>query len=395
MEKKILIIGAGIAGLNASKSAREADKDCHITLLELESLNTYTRTRIPHYISGETSFEEMTPYGDDWYIKNRINLIKQTRVTGIDINKKAVLADKGSYYYDKLIIAIGSSPFRPPIKGIDLKNVVTIRTIHDADNVISLAKNKRACTIIGGGLLGLEIAYSIKQLGCEVNIVERNERLLPRQSDNIASSLLLDALRSKGINVYLNGETEEFCGDDVITKVKLKDGRVIDTDFVILSMGVRANIAPFHNTGLDIGRAIKVDEYMRTNIEGIYAAGDAAEYKGNNFCIWPIAISQGKVAGSNAAGKPIVYEDIKPHTQLKIPGITLFTIGNILCEDCDVFQQSDKEHGRYIKFFLKDGIIEGSIVFGEASLPNKVRKAVESKKKFINISNIDQLLESL
>lgn len=395
MEKRILVIGAGIAGLNASKSAREADKECDITMLEMGSMNTYTRTRIPHYISGETSFEELTPYGDDWYEKNRINLIKQTRVTGIDIDNKSVLTDKGSYQYDKLIIAIGSSPFKPPIKGIDLKNVVTIRTIHDADNVIRLSKNTRSCTIIGGGLLGLEIANSIKQLGCEVNVVERNDRLLPRQADNIASSLLLDALKSKGMNVYLNGETEELCGDDAVKCVKLKDGRVIDTDFVILSMGVKANLEPFQNTGLDIGRAIKVDEYMRTNIEGIYAAGDAAEYKGNNYCIWPIAIAQGKVAGSNAAGKPVVYEDIKPHTQLKIHGITLFTIGNIFSEDCDVFQRFDEGSGKYIKFFLKDGIIEGAIVFGEPSLPNKVRKAVESKKKFINISNIDQLLESL
>lgn len=395
MDKKILIIGAGIAGLNASKSAREADKDCNITILEMGSLNTYTRTRIPHYISGEASYKDMTPYGDDWYINNRINLIKNTKVTRIDIDNKVVYTDKISYQYDKLIITIGASPFKPPIKDIHLKNILTLRTIHDADNVISLGKKTRACTIIGGGLLGLEIAYSIKQLGCEVNVVEINDRLLPRQSDNIASSLLLDALKSKGLNVYLNGETEEFCGDDVIERVKLKDGRVIETDFAILSMGVRANIEPFKNSGLDIGRAIKVDEYMRTNIEDIYAAGDAAEYKGTNFCIWPIAIAQGKAAGSNAAGKPTVYDDIRPHTQLKIPGITLFTIGNIFSEDSDVFQRFDKENGKYIKFLLKDGIIEGAIVFGEASLPNKVRKAVENKKKFINISNIDQLLESL
>ncbi|SHI76081.1 NAD(P)/FAD-dependent oxidoreductase [Lutispora thermophila] len=395
MEKKILIIGAGIAGLYASKSAREADKDCKITLLEMDNLNTYTRTRIPHYISGETSYEEMTPYGDDWYDKNRINLIKQAKVTRIDINKKEVFTDKSSYHYDKLIITTGSSPFKPPIKGVDMKNIMTLRTIHDADNVINLAKNTKACTIIGGGLLGLEIAYSIRQLGCEVNVVEINDRLLPRQSDDIASSLLLDALKEKGINVYLNGETEEFCGDGTVAQVKLKDGRTIDTGFVLLSMGVRANIAPFQNTGLDIGRAIKVDEYMRTNIEGIYAAGDAAEFKNNNFCIWPIAIAQGKVAGSNAAGKPMIYEDIRPHTQLKIHGITLFTIGNIFSEDCDVFQRFEKDHGRYIKFFLKNGIIEGAIVFGEASLPNKVRKAVESKKKFEGISNIDELLESL
>lgn len=395
MEKKILVIGAGIAGLNAAKSAREADEDCRITILESGNFNTYTRTRIPHYISGESSLKDLTTYGDDWYVKNRINLIKETRATGIDVDKKMVLTDKGNYHYDSLVIAAGASPFKPNVKGVDLKNIFTIRTIHDADNVINKSKVCRTCTVIGGGLLGLEIAYSIRQRGCEVNVIERNDRLLPRQSDSIASSLLLDALKTKGINVYLKGETEEFIGDNEVSAVRLKDGRVINTDFVILSMGVRANIEPFCNTGLEMGKAIKVDKYMRTNIEDIYAAGDVAEYNGNNYCIWPIAISQGKVAGRNAAGMVTEYEDIKPHTQLKIPGITLFTIGNIFCQDGEAIQQFDKDNGKYIKFFLKDGLIVGAIVFGDASLPNKVRKAVESKKEFKDISDIEKLLNSL
>lgn len=100
MNKKLLVIGAGIAGLNAAKSAREGDSDCNITILELENLNIYTRTRIPHYISGEVSLKELMPYGDDWYIKNNINLIKGINVTGIDVNVKKILADKENYNYD-------------------------------------------------------------------------------------------------------------------------------------------------------------------------------------------------------------------------------------------------------------------------------------------------------
>lgn len=395
MQKKLMIIGAGIAGLSAAKSAREADSNCDIKILESGNSNTYIRTRIPHYISGEASLKEMMPYNDEWYIKNNINLIKDIQVTAIDINNKEVLTNKSSYNYDALIIASGANPFKPPIRGIDLSNIISIRTIDDANNAINLSKNSKTCTIIGGGLLGLEMGWSINQLGCKVNIVEHNDRLLPRQTDHIASSLLLEALESRGINVYLNAQTDEFIGANAVDGVKLRDGRVIDTDFVILSTGVRANISPFDGSGLDIGRAIRVDEHMRTNIEGIYAAGDVAEFNGNNFCIWPIAVSQGKVAGSCAVGKHLTYEDMKPHTQLKIHGITLFTIGNIYCENCNSLERLNKAGSKYMKFFLEDGRIKGAIVFGDSSLPLKVKKAVENKIQFPISLTIDELIKLL
>ena len=392
MQKKILIIGAGIAGLNAAKSAREVDNNCSITILELENTNTYIRTRIPHYISGEANLKEMMPYNDEWYVKNNLKLIKGIEVTSIDTNSKEVISNKGKFSYDSLIIASGAQPFQPPIKGVELSNIISIRSIYDADVAKNLSSKAKTCTIIGGGLLGLEMAWAISCLGCEVNIIEYNDRLLPRQTDHTASSLLFEALKKKGINVYLNAQTDEFIGKDVVDGVKLKDGRVIETDFVILSTGVRANISPFNDAGLDIGKAIKVDEYMKTNIEDVYAAGDAAEFNGNNYCIWPIAVSQGKIAGSNASGKQLAYEDMRPHTQLKIPGITLFTIGDIFCEDCTVFEELDKDKNRYLKFFLKDNRISGAIVFGDASLTLKVKKSVENKAQFPGKLTIEELI---
>ncbi|MDD2480517.1 MAG: FAD-dependent oxidoreductase [Lutispora sp.] len=396
MQKRLLIIGAGIAGLSAAKSAREAGKNWDIIILELENTNTYIRTRIPHYISGEANLKEMMPYNDEWYVKNNLNLIKGIEVISIDTNSKEVISSKGKFLYDSLIIASGAQPFKPPIKGIELSNIISIRSIYDADVAKNLSSKANTCTIIGGGLLGLEIAWAISCLGCKVNIIEHNDRLLPKQTDNTASSLLFEALKKKGINVHLNAQTDEFIGKDVVEGVKLKDGRVIETDFVILSTGVRANTSPFNDVGLDIGKAIKVDEYMKTNIEDVYAAGDAAEFNGNNYCIWPIAVTQGKIAGSNAAGKQLEYEDMKPHTQLKIPGINLFTIGDIFCEDCTSLEELDKDKNRYQKFFLKDNRISGAIVFGDASLALTVKKAVENKIEFsLEPFNINELIKLL
>ena len=398
MGKNIVIVGAGIAGLNAAKAARDNDKNCNIILLGIENTNTYTRTRIPHYISGEATLNEIMPYNDQWYINNKITFFKNTKVIDIDAISKKVITDKDSYDYDFLVLASGSSPFKPSIKGIELDNVLTIRSINDADIVKELSKKRKICTVIGGGLLGLEIAWSVKQLGCDVNIIEHNPRLLPRQTDEECSALLLDSIEEKGIKVYLDAKTEEFIGKEKIQQVKLKDGRIIDTDFVILSTGVRPNVSAFLNVGLDIGRAIKVNEYMETNIDGIYAAGDVAEYNGKNYCIWPISVSQGKIAGSNAAGGRITYDDMKPHTQLKIKGISLFTIGDVFCESCNVFHFLDKKSKKYIKFLLKDNIITGAIIFGEPSLSMKVKKAVENRTVLSTPSspvNVDELVKSL
>ncbi len=395
MKKTLLVIGGGIAGLNAAKAARDADGDWDISILELENLNTYTRTRIPHYISGEAELKEIMPYDDEWYKKNNINLIKDIKVNKIDTKEKKVLTDKGIYSYDSLVIALGSSPSVPSLNGVEKGNIITIRTIQDAEIAINLAKKSKNCTIIGGGLLGLEMAWSIMQLGCKVNVIVRGGRLLPKQTDDIASSLLFTALQSKGMNIYLNGVPDCFLGEDSVTGLRLKDGTIVDSDFVIISAGVKANVSALEGIGLDIGKAVKVDDYMRTNLENIYAAGDVAEYGGKSYCIWPIASSQGKVAGSNAVGKKIQYEDMKPYTQLKIPGISLFTIGDIFCEECKELQELNNEENKYMKFLLKDGKIKGAIIFGDASLVMNVKKAVEGNKQLGDVRSMAELISLL
>lgn len=398
MNKRLAIVGAGIAGLSAAKAARDTDPDCSITLLEEGSQNTYTRTRLPEYISGEAVLKDLFPYDDAWYEKNRIAFYKGTKVTGIDTVIQTLTTTRGIVEYDALVIASGSSGNIPPIPGVEKENVFSVRTIADADKIRDLAGSESVCTIIGGGLLGLEMAWAIRQLGCAVNIIEHNPRLLPRQIDEQGAALLIRAISQKGIKVYLNSQTQEINGDSKAESVKLTNGTEIKSDFVILSTGVKANIAPFANSGIAIGRSIQVNKYMETSVKGVYAAGDVAEFEGKNFSIWPIAMAQGKIAGQNAAGGQMVYEEIQPFTNLKIKGITMFSIGDISCKDCIAISELSNEYGRYIKFFLKDGIIIGSIVFGEATLPLKIKKAVEQKKRVAKnweSIGINDILENL
>ncbi len=398
MHRRIVIAGGGIAGLNAAKAAREQDADCSVIILDEGDTNTYIRTRLPDYISGAASYQELFPYDDAWYSTNKITIYKNSKVTGIDVSKKTIATTMGLLEFDSLVIALGSSGNIPPIPGVDLENCFSVRTLADADKIKRLSDRGRTCTIIGGGLLGLEMAWAIKQLGCEINVIEHNSRLLPRQIDEQGAALLQKAISDKGINLYLNAEVQEVAGNGKLAHVKLKDGTAIRSDFVILSTGVKANTQPFTASGINIARSILVDGHMQTNVEGIYAAGDIAEYNGKNFSIWPIAVAQGKVAGNNAAGGTMEYVEINPYTSLKIKGITMFSIGDVFSADSMVTTELDMEANKYIKLFIKDDIISGAIVFGDSSLPIKIKKAVEQKTKLPAVRgtiNIKELIGNL
>ena len=385
MDRRIVIAGGGIAGLNAAKSAREQDPDCSIVILEALNTNTYVRTRLPDYISGTASYKEIFPYDDSWYEKNRINLKKDTRITGIDAAHKTIITDKGNYDFDSLVIALGSSGNIPPIPGAKLENCFPVRTVADADKIRSLSCGGKICTIIGGGLLGLEMAWAIRQLGCDVNVIHNSGRLLPKQIDEEGAKLLYKAISNKGINLYMNAQVQEIGGENRAEYVRLDSGTVVKSDFVILSVGVNANTQPLKDSGINMGRSVAVDKYMETNIEGIYAAGDVAEYNGKCYGIWPIAVEQGKIAGTNAAGGKLEYSEIHPFTSLKIKGITMFSIGDVFSEDSLSIAETDFESGRYIKLLIKEGIITGAIVFGDQSLPMKIKKAVDNRIKLPEI----------
>jgi len=385
MDRRIVIAGGGIAGLNAAKSAREQDPDCSIVILEALNTNTYVRTRLPDYISGTASYKEIFPYDDSWYEKNRINLKKDTRITGIDAAHKTIITDKGNYDFDSLVIALGSSGNIPPIPGAKLENCFPVRTVADADKIRSLSCGGKICTIIGGGLLGLEMAWAIRQLGCDVNVIHNSGRLLPKQIDEEGAKLLYKAISNKGINLYMNAQVQEIGGENRAEYVRLDSGTVVKSDFVVLSVGVNANTQPLKDSGINMGRSVAVDKYMETNIEGIYAAGDVAEYNGKCYGIWPIAVEQGKIAGTNAAGGKLEYSEIHPFTSLKIKGITMFSIGDVFSEDSLSIAEADFESGRYVKLLIKEGIITGAIVFGDQSLPMKIKKAVDNRIKLPEI----------
>lgn len=380
MEKaKYVIIGNGIASLAAIREIRKNDKEGTIKVVSSEGVLTYYRTKLTEYISKDFEDEELLVAKEDWYEKNKIELHLKKIVEKIDTeNNKIVLDDSKEIGYEKLLIATGGKPFIPPITGKFKEGVFAIRGIRDLHYVKDYLKNLKKVTVIGGGLLGLEAAWSLKPLGKEVDIVEFAPYLLPKQLDREIAGKLQSRLEEDGFKVYLDSQAEEVLGEVRADGIKLNGERVLDTDAILISTGVIPNIDLVRDTDIKYNRGIVVDKNMKTNIDNIYAAGDVAEIDKRVFGLWTVSNAEGKVAGSNMTGGDEEYINPSIFTNLQIGNIKLFSAGKV--DDYDNIYEYKEENSHH-KIFVKEGKIVGGILFGDLGKMNKIRKAV--------VSNID------
>ncbi|MEM2359978.1 MAG: FAD-dependent oxidoreductase [Candidatus Jordarchaeales archaeon] len=321
---KIVIIGAGAAGTTAGIWARKTDRKAEITLVTKEKYPEYSRCGLPYTISKHISeFTNLITHDAGWYSSfGKMNLLLGTEATNINVKDRTVAiknlqsGEEKTLEYDALVIATGSRPAFPPIKGIEGKsNVYSLRTIDDAMAIHEAAKKSKRCVVVGAGLIGVETTEALVELGVEVTLVEFLPSVLPLMIDADMADMVEDALKEHGVKVYTNTAVSELIGETRAEKVVLKNRNTgeeerIPTDFVVISAGVRPNTELAVKAGVALGstKYIKVDSRARTNIEGIYAAGDCTEYvdfvTGQPVAIGmgTIAVRQGKVAGINAAG---------------------------------------------------------------------------------------------
>lgn len=321
---KIVIIGAGAAGTTAGIWARKTDRKAEITLVTKEKYPEYSRCGLPYTISKHIpEFTNLITHDAGWYSSfGKMNLLLETEATDIDVSNRTVTVkdlrtkEEKKLEYDALIIATGSRPAFPPIKGIEGKNnVYALRTIDDAMAIHEAAKKGKKCVVIGAGLIGVETTEALVELGVDVTLVEFLPSVLPLMIDADMSDMVENALKEHGVKIYTNTAVTELIGEKRAEKAVLKnrvtgEEEVIPTDFVVVSAGVRPNTELAVKAGVALGstKYIKVDSRARTNVEGIYAAGDCTEYvdfvTGQPIAVGmgTIAVRQGKVAGINAAG---------------------------------------------------------------------------------------------
>ncbi len=381
MSKKIIIIGNGASGNTAAEEILSHNDNHKITIITNEASPIYYRPMLSEYISEAETPKRFYLHTFDWYKDNNIELITETNVCGISPTQKEITLSNGAtLQYDSLIICTGSYNFVPEIPGANKSNVMTLRTLDDANQLRQMAQNAKKSIIIGGGLLGLELGWQLKKLNIDVTVVEMMDRLLPKQLDLEASNLFEEKVAQTGIKVLLDVQVKRIVGDAYATGVELVDGTILDSDLVIFSIGVRADVSLAKEAGVTVDRGIIVDDSMKTNIPNIYAAGDCTEHKGINLAIWPEAIAQGKVAGQNSLGIPSIYETIVPFNIYHGMNLRLFSIGDVGGDpeqNYEVHRLINEED--FEKYFFVDNILTGGILLGNIAKSTKLKKALINK----------------
>jgi nitrite reductase (NADH) large subunit len=391
---KYLIIGSGVAGTTAASYIRDQDSEGDIAVVTEESIPFYSRIRLIDYLAKEVNTKDIVIKDDEWYRKKNITLLLNTYISDIDKEKKCIVTPKGEIFpYDKLLLATGGFSFIPPVPGFDKQGVFSLRDIKDADEILRYSEGKKRVIMIGGGVLGLEAANSLRKIGHEVSIIEFFPRLLPRQMDPDGAAILKKQMEGMGFTFHLDTKSKEVVGEERAEGVLCEDGRTIYGDMIIISAGIRPRAELAQKAGLHIQKGIVVNDRMETNISDVYAAGDLIEHRDMFYGVWPAAEKQGKTAGINMAGGDASYEGTIMSNVLKVVGIDLASAGDIDAEGKHRSHiQKDEERYTYKKLVIKDGIVSGCILYGDITGYRKILNAISEKKP---IEDMKELLQSI
>ena len=377
-----LIIGNGVAGNSAAESIRKIDSQGTLLMFSKEKNYFYYVPALPEYVAGKKQVKDFTIHNERWYEKNRIELHLSTEVVEVQATLKAVVTKDGRRFsYDQLLLACGGNSFLPPIPGSQSPGVYTLRTIDDAERIRQRAQQSQKAVVIGGGLLGLEAGNGLRQVGLEVSVVEFFPRLLPRQVDSAGAALLQSRMEEMGFRFYLGGKTKEIIAAKDGLWVCLEGGEKLFADMVLISAGVRPELTLKKYLNLQIDKGVKVDDWMKTGLEGIFAAGDLVEHRGRYYGIWPASLEQGRIAGSNMAGQELQYLGTVPANALKVVGIDLVAAGEIDSDGkMEAIVMKEEARRTYRKFILKDNVIVGTILLGDIRGSNEIQKAIQLQK---------------
>lgn len=357
MKQKLVIIGAGLSGVEA---ASRLSSEYDVALLSEEQYLPYYRIRVGEVVTGLPP-ESLYIHPESWYREKNIDLIFK-KAERIDNSKKAVyLSDGSSIPYDILILSTGSYPFVPSFEGKH-KALMTLRTMDDALKLRAALQKASSIVIVGGGVLGLEAAVSIKrEFQIDVSVIESADYILSRMIDKDSALFLSSLLEKEGIKLITNGKVKDLASSSVI----LEDS-TIDCDIVLFSTGVRARVELCKAIGIEVDRGIVVDSYLKSNIDSIYALGDAAELRGKTFGQAQYAREMARSLLSGSA-----YVPSSPSSMLKVAGIDVASFG--------VFRgirHSIKGEDSLKSYFVEDGIITGAVLINSRSEMAKAKAAI-------------------
>jgi len=315
MTRRIVVIGAHAAGVEAASAARKTDRQAEITIITREEHAGYSRCGLPFVIGGQIpSFKDLIVFPPSYFQMMKITLKTKTNVVALDTSDRniSIVSENGKedIHYDSLIIATGASSFTPQIKGKEKQGLLSLRTLEDGAKIDQAVRDgAKSAVIMGAGLIGLETGIALHERGLRVTIVEALPQILPLPFDPEMAKMVQEMVERKGIKIVTAKRVEEFLGPNQVTSI-VAGGAEVKADVFISAFGVRANTELAVTAGVRLGetKAIKTDARMETTVKGVYAAGDCAEVFGIATQkptlpqLGTVAVRTGKIAGINAAG---------------------------------------------------------------------------------------------
>lgn len=357
-----VIIGTGAAGISAAKTIRKCSKEDEIIMISADEI-VNSRCLLHKYIGGQRDADSLSFVPPEFFEENGIKWITGV-ARGIDTGKKLVRLENEDIPYDRLLIAAGADSVTPPIGALrTAENVFGLRHFTDAEAIKKAARDADKIVIIGAGLVGLDAAFALIELGKrQITIVEMGRHILPLNLDGHAAKAYQELFEEHGCTFRLGSRvTDTRCSDGLVSGVVLDSGEAFPCDMVIVAAGVRPSITFLTDSGINCDRAVTVDGSMRTSAPDVFAAGDVTGLSG----IWPNAVLQGEVAAKNMCGESAVYEDtFATKNTLNFFGLITLAAGKTEPDEGDnVLIREDRR--TYKKLILTGDAVAGVILQGD------------------------------
>lgn len=385
-----VIIGNSAAGMAAARMIRELEPEREIVMLSMDR-SLYSRCMLHKLLAKERTLSSLEFERLDFFERYHICWMPNSEVVKIDEEERILsIADGRKLPYDKLLIASGADYFIPPIPNFrDADNVFGFRSLEDLNQIEqALTLYGKRVVIIGGGIIGMDVAYGLQSRGAQVTVLEKEDRLMPLQTDDHAAGIYAEAFRSAGVNIMtgVTAKDSRIDEDDRIISVILEAGEEIPCDFVVVATSVKpqldfltgTSIQALHvnyhihtvlsrflrKTGVQVTKGLEVDPYMETNVAGIYAAGDVTGLSG----VWPDACAMGEIAAKNICGIPTIRpERFVDKNSVNFYGITMISLGKVNADPQVYDIQIHQTENSYKRLVLRDGYLEGALFMGDLS----------------------------
>jgi NAD(P)H-nitrite reductase large subunit len=374
-----VVVGNGPAGTGAVEAIREVDREGRITVISDEAVKNYSKPLISYLLAKKVKKNQLAQREEDFYERRRVELVLKKKAVKLEIDSKnVVLGDRGKIPFDKLLIATGGSPIPLSIIGQDAGGIFSFTRLEDVEALTRYMRESpvQKAVVVGGGLIGLKATEALIERGITVTIVELADRILSTTFDRKASEIIAGVLKKEGCQVLLQNTLSRIIADrsKKVKAVILRDERKIPCDLVILAVGVVPNCDLVKGTAIRCDRGILVDAHMQTSLANIYAAGDCCQVQdfftktSRVIPIWPNALRQGKIAGSNMAGRVKEYEGALAMNSVELCGIPTISVGMTDPPEDEGYEKIEflnEKKSIYKKLVLRGEVIVGALFVGD------------------------------